>query len=693
MRPSGLRTKKIPVSGTKRSSPAEEIRKLREEIDFHNYRYYVLDAPEITDAEYDERMRRLVALEAAHPELADPDSPTQRVGAAPLKDFRSARHTIPMLSLENATNREDVLDFEERIRRFLNHRGPIEYVAEFKLDGIAIELVYEQGHFIQGSTRGDGVIGEDVTQNLRTIRSIPLRLRRSEHAPPLPERLEVRGEVIFPKDAFHRLNAERVEHGEPEFANPRNAAAGSLKQLDPQVTASRPLEIFCHSAGELRGLEVAAHWRFLEGLRDWGLRTNPQNRLCSSLDEVFRFYEEAERRRDDLPYEIDGVVVKVNSIELQQRLGEVSRSPRWAIAYKFKPRQATTRVAHIVPSVGRNRVVTPVASLDPVNVGGVTVSNASLHNMDEVERKDIRIGDFILVERAGDVIPYVVQSFSERRTGSEHRFRMPRACPRCGGRVVREEDEVYFRCVNVACPAKLEQGLRHFASKRAMDIEGLGEKLVQQLVERRLVKDLADLYHLEKGRLATLERMGEKSAQNLLEQIAKSKNVALERFLNGLGIRHVGERTARMLAERFGSIEKLMEADESDLREIRDIGPEVASAIAAFFAEKQNRAQVERLRQAGVHPRWEKSKGGRLAGKRFVFTGGLASMTRPEAQRRVELEGGSISSSVSKNVDYVVAGEEAGSKLKKARELGLKILSEEEFLDLVKQRRMTPTQG
>ena len=671
------------MTGTKRSSPAEEIRKLCEEIDYHNYRYYVLDSPEITDAEYDERMRRLVEIETTHPELADPDSPTQRVGAAPLKDFRPARHTIPMLSLDNATSREDVLEFEERIRRFLNLRGPIEYVAEFKLDGVAIELVYDRGRFVQGSTRGDGVTGEDVTQNLRTIRSIPLRLRQSGHTPPLPERIEARGEVILPKEPFRRLNSERVERGEPEFANPRNAAAGSLKQLDPRITSSRPLEIFCHSAGQLSELEVDTHWRFLECLRAWGLRTNGQNHLCRSLDDVFQFYEDAERKRDALPYEIDGVVVKVNSIDLQRRLGEVSRSPRWAIAYKFKPRQAVTRVLDIVPSVGRTGVVTPVASLEPVNVGGVTVSSASLHNLDEVERKDIRIGDSVLVERAGDVIPYVVKSFSERRHGAERPFRMPRTCPRCGGRVVREEEEVYFRCVNVACPAKLEQGIRHFAGKRAMNIEGLGEKLVTQIVERSLVKDLADLYQLKNDDLAALERMGEKSAQNLIDQIEKSKDTTLDRFLHGLGIRHVGERTARALADAFGSVEKLMEASEDDLREIRDIGPEVASAIAAFFAEKQNREQIQRLRKAGIRPGWEKAKGGRLAGKRFVFTGGLSTVTRQEAQRQVELQGGAVSSSVSKSVDYVVAGEEAGSKLKKARDLGLRILSEEEFLELV----------
>ncbi len=666
-----------------RRDPATEARELREAIDRHNYRYHVLDDPEVSDSEYDELMRRLAALEAEHPELADPDSPTQRVGAGPAEKFASVRHAVPMLSLANAMAREDVVEFEERIRRFLNLTGPIEYVAEFKLDGVAVELVYERGRLVQGSTRGDGFSGEDVTQNLRTIRAVPLELRPGGDGPPVPKGLDVRGEVMLSKEGFARINRERVEAGEPEFMNPRNAAAGSLRMLDPRITASRPLELFCHGAARVEGFAAASHWELLEACRAWGLRTNPENRLVTSLDEVFRFYDETEARRDDLRYEIDGIVIKVSSLDLQRRLGEVSRSPRWAIAYKFKPRQAVTRVLEIWPSVGRTGVVTPIASLQPVNLGGVTVSNASLHNMDEVERKDIRAGDEVLVERAGDVIPYVLKSFPERRTGAERKFAMPEACPRCGGRVLREEGEVYYRCVNAACPVKLEQGLRHWASKYALDIDGLGEKLVAQLVEKKLVEGLADLYRPRLEDLVALERMGDKSARNLLAQIEKSKAATLDRFLNGLGIRHVGEATAKALADHFGSIAAVVGASEADLREVRDVGPEVAKTIAAFFAEPRNRELVKALLDAGVRPRWERRQGGPLTGKRFVFTGGLAGLTRHEAQSRVERLGGRVASSISKTVDYVVAGEEAGSKLKKARDLGVTILTEEQFLELV----------
>jgi DNA ligase (NAD+) len=670
------------MSRVARPSPAEEIRRLREEIERHNYLYYVLDRPEISDAEYDELLRRLVALEEQYPELADPNSPSRRVGAPPSQQFAPVRRRLPMLSLQNATDRDEVRDFEMRIRRFLDLRGPIEYVAEPKLDGVAVELVYERGLFVQGSTRGDGVTGEDVTANLRTIRTIPLRLRRGDASVPLPERLEARGEVILSKEAFRRINAERVERGEPEFANPRNSAAGSLRQLDPRVTASRPLEFYCHSAGEVVGTSLATHWEFLEACRAWGLRTNPLNRLCRSLDEVYAYYEETEARRDDLPYEIDGVVVKVNSFELQRRLGEISRFPRWAVAWKFKPRQAVTRVLDIVPSVGRTGVITPIASLEPVNVGGVRVTSASLHNMDEVERKDIRIGDTVLVERAGDVIPYVVKSFPERRTGRERRFRMPERCPRCGGKVVRREGEVYYRCTNSRCTVRLEEGLRHFASKAAMAIDGLGEKLVHQLVATGLVKSPADLYHLRREDVAALERMGEKSAQNLLDEIERSKHTTLDRFLTALGIRHVGEHTAKVLADHFGTVERFLEATEEELLQIRDVGPEVARAIVEFLADESNRTLVRRLLEAGVRPRAERRRGGPLQGRRFVFTGGLESMTRSEARQLVERLGGTVASGVSKNVDYVVVGSEAGSKLDKAKSLGLRILSEAEFLKL-----------
>ena len=661
---------------------ATEIRSLREALDRANHLYYVLDRPEISDAEYDAQMRRLQELEAAHPELADSASPTQRVGAPPAEGFRKVRHSVPMLSLENAMSRDEVGEFEARVRRFLNHEGPIEYVVEHKLDGIAVELVYECGVFVLGSTRGDGTTGEDVTANLRTVRSVPLRLHQDGRET-LPERLEIRGEVILSKAGFRKVNAQQVEHEEPEFMNPRNATGGSLRQLDSRGTAARPLEMFCHSSASLEGLDVHTHGEFLELCKALGLRTHPATRSCASLDEVVRYYEETEAAREDLPYEIDGVVVKVDSLELQRRLGTRDRSPRWAIAWKFKPRQSTTRVLDIWPSVGRTGVVTPIASLEPRNIGGVTVSNASLHNMDEVERKDIRIGDEVLVERAGDVIPYVLQSFPEKRTGAERTFYMPTECPRCGGHVLRAENEVYYRCVNVACPTKLEGGLKHFAGKHALDIDGLGDKLVHQLVETGLVKDLAGLYHLTLDPLIELERMGEKSAQNLLDRIARSRQTTLDRLLNGLSIRHVGEATAKALADHFGDIEKVVDAKEEDLREIRDIGPEVARAIAEFFAEPRNRDHVRRLLDAGVTATWEKRRTGKLTDKRFVFTGALTGLSRHEAHARVERLGGAVGSSISKTIDYVVAGEDAGSKLKKAKELGLTILSEQEFLDLV----------
>jgi DNA ligase (NAD+) len=666
-----------------RGGAAAEIAELRSDLERHNYLYYVLDQPEISDSEYDALLRRLQELESAHPDLADPTSPTQRVGAAPSERFGKVRHSVPMLSLDNAMNRQEVEEFEARIRRFLSHPGAIEYVAEYKLDGVAVELVYERGAFVQGSTRGDGTTGEDVTANLKTIRSVPLRLRSPEAGRTLPQRLEVRGEVILSKKGFAQVNSQQVEREEPEFMNPRNATGGSLRQLDPRVTASRPLEMFCHSSASPSGLDVATHWDFLALARELGLRTNLENRLCGSLDDVFRFYDETESRREALPYEIDGVVIKVNSLALQRRLGQRDRSPRWAIAYKFKPRQAATRVLDILPSVGRTGVITPIASLEPVNIGGVTVSNASLHNMDEVERKDIRIGDEVLVERAGDVIPYVLRSFEERRSGAERKFVMPAECPRCGGHVRREEGEVYYRCLNVACPTKLEGCIKHFAGKHAMNIDGLGDKLVHQLVETGLVKDLADLYHLKLDDLVELERMGKKSAENLLARIEASKQTTLDRLLNGLSIRHVGEATAKALADHFGDVEKVVAASEEELREVRDVGPEVARAIVEFFAEPRNREQVRRLLEAGVRPLAQKRAGGKLTGKRFVFTGGLEVVSRHEAQARVERLGGAVASSVSKNVDYVVAGEAAGSKLKKAKELGVTILSEREFLDLV----------
>jgi DNA ligase (NAD+) len=658
------------------------IKELRLEIERHNRLYYVLDRPELSDAEYDALFRELQDMEARFPEMVTLDSPTQRVGGHPLEKFVQVTHRSPMLSLENAFGEEEIHDFDSRVKRFLGLPADREigYVCEPKMDGLAMELVYAEGEFSVGSTRGDGFTGEDVTQNLKTVKSIPLRLDTT-HPPRL---LEVRGEVYLPLSAFQRLNAEREEEGDPPFANPRNAAAGSIRQLDSKITARRPLSIFCYAPGEVDGHVFQSQDEFLATLKQWGLPVNPLIKICSGVDKVCGYYREMTARRDGLPYEIDGVVIKVDSFALQSELGEKTRSPRWAIAWKFPPRQAVTVIADIVPQVGRTGVITPTAHLRPVEVAGVTVSRATLHNWEEMERKDIRIGDTVVVERAGDVIPAVVKVLTEKRSGEEKPLPIPARCPECGSEVVKIPGEVAVRCMGLSCPAQIRESIIHFASRNAMDIDGLGEKYIEQLLRLGLVKNVADLYYLTKDDFMQFERMGDKLADNLLTAIAGSRQRELASFIYAIGIRHVGEHTARLLAGAFGSIRNLETASEAELLSIREIGPQVAQSILTFFHNQDNIRVIERMFEAGVMPTAEEKRvGGKFTGKTFVFTGTLSRFTRDDAKRLVENEGGHAAGSVSKKTDFVVAGDEAGSKLEKARELGVRVISEEEFLEML----------
>ncbi len=674
----------------------KRITQLRRIISYHNALYYQQDAPEITDAQYDQFFRELSDLEAQFPELATPDSPTQRVGAPPLEKFSPVTHLIPMLSLANAFSDDELLQFDARCRRALETEKII-YTVEPKLDGLAVSLLYENGRLRTGSTRGDGLVGEDVTLNIKTIPSVLLSLPQRKNFPPgaiasgsfhIPDRIEIRGEVCMERAAFEKLNRRRSERGEALFANPRNAAAGSLRQLDSRITAKRPLTFFAYAVGVVEGAVFQTHSEILQTLSEWGFQVNPLIRQRVTIAECLDYYHHINGIREDLPYEIDGIVVKIDDLAYQQRLGNVSRSPRWAIACKFAPIQEQTVIEDIVVQIGRTGVLTPVAVLRPVHVAGARVSRATLHNEDEIIRKDIRIGDTVVVQRAGDVIPEVVSVVKELRNGTETVFRMPETCPECGARIVRLEGEVASRCVNLSCPAQLRGHICHFASREALDIEGLGDKLVSQLVSTGLIHDPADLFYLTKDKLIGLERMAEKSSANLLEAIQKSKTPSLSRLIFALGIRHVGESTARLLADEYGSMDRLMKADMTSLLEIRDVGPEVASSIYKFFREPANISVIEKLFRAGVSPvQNTKERAAPLLGKHFVFTGTLNRMTRNDAKSLVESLGGTFESSVTKQTDYVVAGQATGSKMEKARQAGIPILDEEAFFSLVEKMK------
>jgi DNA ligase (NAD+) len=656
--------------------PAREIERLREELRRHEHLYYVLDQPEITDAEYDARMRHLQELEAAHPELASPDSPTQRVGGKPREGFVKVRHSSPMLSLDNALTDGELREFDRRVRELL--RGEeYRYVTELKMDGLSMAAHYREGSFRQAITRGDGTTGEDVTENARTIRSLPLRVKTK-----LPA-FETRGETVLNRRAFERLNAERDEKGLARFANPRNAAAGSLRMLEPQVTASRRLDYYTYFLLADGQPIYESHWESLDDLARMGFKVNPERKLCANIDEVLAFCEHWGARREELPYEIDGVVVKVDSIPQQRALGFTAKAPRWAIAYKYAARQAVTTVESIGVQVGRTGTLTPVAHLKPVEVSGVTVDGATLHHEEEIEQLGLEIGDEVVIERSGDVIPKVVRV--EKRGAHRVPFHMPASCPICGGHVIREEGEVARRCINVNCPAQLKESILHFASRNVMNIDGVGDALVDQLVDRGLVKGVADLYSLTAEQLISLERMGEKSANNIIRNIENSKRNSLPRVLSALGIRFVGERTAVFLAEYFGSMEAIESAALEQLQQAEEVGPKIAESIFQFFREPRNRELVDRLRAAGLQftHATTRPKAGPLAGYTFVLTGTLPTLSRDEAKQAIENAGGKVSSAVSKKTSYLVAGEEAGSKLVKAQELGVRILSEEQLLGMI----------
>ena len=653
------------------------VQALREQIEHHNYQYYVLDQPEIPDAEYDRLFRELQGLEARYPELISPESPTQRIGGAPLEAFEEVEHRIPMLSLDNALSPEAMVEFDRRVRERLKRDSDMTYAAEPKLDGLAISLRYEQGRLVQAATRGDGTRGENVTQNVRTIAAVPLHLRGTDW-PPL---LEVRGEIFMPKKGFAALNERQRARGEKTFANPRNAAAGSLRQLDPKITAQRPLSMFCYGLGEVEGHAMSdSHSGSMALLKGWGLPISPELRVVTGVAACSAYYEDIGARRARLAYDIDGVVFKVDSVADQQALGFVSRAPRWAIAQKFPAEEELTQVEAVEFQVGRTGAVTPVARLTPVFVGGVTVSNATLHNMDEIERKDVRVGDTVFVRRAGDVIPEVVRVLPERRPKGARAVKLPAHCPVCGSDIERVEGEAVARCSGgLYCAAQRKEAVKHFASRRAMDIEGLGDKLIEQLIDQQLIRDPSDLFSLSVDTLAGLERMGDKSARNLIEALDKARRTTLPRFLYALGIREVGEATAQALAREFGSLEAIRTADEEALQQTPDVGPVVARHVHTFFRQPHNRQVIDKLQAAGVE--WPESEPAPspevlpLAGKTFVLTGAL-SEPRERVKERLQTLGAKVAGSVSTKTDYVVAGDEAGSKLRKAQDLGIEVLDE-----------------
>ena len=661
----------------------KRIAELRERLSYHSYRYYALDSPEISDAEYDRMMVELRKIEEQYPELITPESPTQRVGAAPLAEFGTVEHPKPLLSLANVFSDDELLAWHKRISNLVPNRA-MDFVCELKMDGLAVALTYVNGKLTRGATRGDGFHGEDITQNLRTIKSIPLTVPK--HA---PRKFEVRGEVYLSKAGFAKLNRERAEEDLPLFANPRNAAAGSLRQLDPRVTAKRPLDIYIYALGYIDDASISApatHWETMEYLKSLGFRISPYSAQAAGIGEAAQYYQRWLDKREKLEFEADGIVIKVNSLETQEALGAVGHDPRWAVAYKFPAMQATTKLLDIGINVGRTGSLNPYAILEPVSVGGVTIKRATLHNEDDIQRKDLRIGDTIIIQRAGEVIPEIVAPVVSKRTGNEKVFVMPDRCPACGSEVFKPEGEAIARCTNASCPAQLHRLLAHFVSRNAMDIDGIGEKIAEALIERGLVKDAADLYSLTKEQLLTMDGIEEKSATNLLTAIDESKERPLGRLIFALGIRHVGAEIADILANHFGSIDALSQATEDDLMQIPAIGPKIAESIVAFFQKDRNRSIIERLEQAGVTLKEseDKQKDLRLKGLQFVLTGTLESLTRNEAETRIKTLGGSIGSSVSKKTTCVVAGTDPGSKLEKARKLGIKIIDEDEFLKLIK---------